>query len=58
MPRRFSDPHNQDAGHQDVAWSDFTRAYWVAMGVTFLIGLVTGSLWIGWKLFEHYVLAR
>jgi hypothetical protein len=32
------------------------RLYLIAIGVTILVGLVTGSIWIGWNLFRVHVL--
>ena len=40
----------------DYAPSGFLRLYLIAIGVTILIGLVTGSIWIGWNLFRLHVL--
>ena len=36
--------------------SGFLRLYLIAIGVTILLGLVTGSIWIGWNLFRIHVL--
>ena len=56
MPKRFSNvPDHLREPHQ-VAWSDLPAFYWKALGVTLLLGLVTGLLWIGWRLFELHVL--
>jgi hypothetical protein len=56
MPKRFSNvpEHLREPHH--VSWSDLPPIYWKALGITFLIGLVTGLLWIGWRLFELHVL--
>jgi len=32
------------------------RLYLIAIGVTILVGLVTGSIWIGWNLVRVHVL--
>jgi hypothetical protein len=32
------------------------RAYLFAIGVAILLGLVTGSMWIGWNLIRLHVL--
>ena len=32
------------------------RLYMIAIGVTILLGLVTGLLWIGWRLLQLHVL--
>jgi hypothetical protein len=56
MPKRFSNlPDHLREPHQ-VAWSDLPPLYWKALGITLLLGLVTGLLWIGWRLFEVHVL--
>jgi hypothetical protein len=53
MSRRFgSDPRFDE----DVASRGFTRLLFVAFGVALLIGLVSGVVWILWKLFEVHVL--
>ncbi len=56
MPKRFSNvPEHLREPHQ-VSWSDLPPIYWKAFGVALLLGLVTGLLWIGWRLFELHVL--
>ena len=53
MSRRFgSDPRFDE----DLASTGFTRLLFVAFGVALLVGLVSGVLWILWKLFEVNVL--
>ena len=53
MSRRFGyPPRDPDL----MRWSDVPSFYWVALGIALLIGLVGGSLWIAWKLFELHVL--
>ena len=53
MQRRFgNDPRFDD----DVGSSGFTRLLFVAFGIALLVGLVSGVLWIVWKLFEVHVL--
>ena len=52
MPRRHNDP-NRD---EDVASPEFTRLVLVGFGVALLIGLVSGSIWIGWNLIRLHVL--
>jgi len=32
------------------------RLYLIAIGITILIGLVTGTIWIGWNLLRTHVL--
>ena len=41
---------------QDVELPGFSRFYLKAIGITILIGLVTGLLWIGWNLLKLHVL--
>ena len=53
MPRRFEHPFREP---DLMRWSDVPNFYWLAMGVAILLGLVGGSLWIAWKLFELHVL--
>lgn len=56
MPKRFSNvPEHLREPHQ-VSWSDLPPIYWKAFGVALLLGLITGLLWIGWRLFELHVL--
>jgi hypothetical protein len=53
MSRRFPNyPREPDL----MRWSDVPRIYWIAIGITILLGLVSGSIWIAWKLFELHVL--
>lgn len=54
MPRRFADPHKEP---ELVRWSDFPELA-VAFGIALLLGLVSGCVWIAWKLFELHVLPR
>ena len=37
-------------------WSDLPKLVWIAFGVALLIGLVSGAIWIGWKLLDLRVL--
>src|SRR5262249_60105043 len=53
MSRRFGNDPRFD---EDVASPGFTRLLFVAFGVALLVGLVSGVLWIAWKLFEVHVL--
>jgi len=53
MPRRFGNDPRFD---EDVASAGFTRLLFVAFGIALLVGLVSGVLWIVWKLFEVHVL--
>src|SRR5258705_110409 len=49
MPRRFSNDPRFD---EDVASPGLTRLLFVAFGIALLVGMVSGVLWILWKLFE------
>jgi hypothetical protein len=53
MPRRFGNDPRFD---EDVSSPGFTRLLFVAFGVALLVGLVSGVLWIVWKLVEVHVL--
>jgi len=53
MGRRFNE-HPREPGQ--MTWSDVPRLYWIAIGITLLIGLVSGSIWIAWTLFKRHVL--
>ena len=52
MPKRFTERYREP---DLVRWSDVPGLF-VAFGIALLIGLVTGVLWIAWKLFEIHVL--
>lgn len=54
MPKRFQRDHSRQPDL--VGWSDVPRFYWIAMGVAIFLGLVGGSLFIAWKLFQLHVL--
>ena len=54
MPNRFNE-HPPEPGL--MTWSDVPRHYWIAFGITLVIGLAGGSIWIGWTLFKIHVLA-
>ena len=41
---------------EDHASPGVLRLYLIAIGVTILLGLITGSIWIGWNLFRIHVL--
>jgi hypothetical protein len=40
----------------DYAPRPVMRLYLMAIGITILIGLVSGILWIGWRLLQLHVL--
>jgi hypothetical protein len=51
VSRRFSNPeHQREPDH--VVWSELPPFYWKAFGIALLLGMVTGVIWIAWKLFE------
>ena len=52
---RFS-TDEQPPDFDDYAPRSFMRAYLVAIGVTILLGLVSGSIWIVWNLIRAHVL--
>jgi hypothetical protein len=56
MPRRF--PHVPDDFREPhtLSWDDLPSLYWKALGITVLLGFVTGLGWLGWRLFQMYVL--
>jgi hypothetical protein len=56
MPKRFSNIPDHLREPHDVGWSDLPSVFWKAMGITVLLGLITGLIWIGWRLFELHVL--
>ena len=39
-----------------MAWSDLPPIYWKALAITILLGVVTGLIWIAWRLFDLHVL--
>ena len=41
-----------------MTWSDVPRLYWFAMGIAVPLGMVSGLIWIGWKLIQFHVLPR
>ena len=53
MARQFGNDPRFD---EDVASPGFTRLLFVVFGVALLVGLVSGVLWIVWRLFEVHVL--
>ena len=56
MPKRFSNMPDHLREPHDVAWSDLPPIYWKALGITVLLGLISGLLWVGWKLLDIHVL--
>lgn len=51
MSKRFSSPEHQREPEQ-VVWSELPPLYWKAFGIALLLGMVSGAVWIAWKLFE------
>jgi hypothetical protein len=49
MPERLREPH-------DVAWGDLPVLFWKGMAITIVLGVITGLIWIGWRLIELHVL--
>jgi len=54
--RRFSHYQDHQREPDQVVWSDLPAVYWKAFGIALLLGFVTGLGWIGWKLFDFYIL--
>ena len=56
MPKRFTNvPEHLREPHQ-IGWSDLPPFYWKAFGIALTIGLVTGLIWVAWRLFDLHVL--
>ena len=56
MSKRFSNtPERLREPHQ-VGWSDLPALYWKALGITIVLGIVTGLTWIAWRLIDLHVL--
>ena len=56
MPKRFSNVPEHLREPHDVAWSDLPGVFWKAIGITVLLGFITGLIWIAWRLFDLHVL--
>jgi len=56
MRRPHFRPDERSSSLDDYVTPGVLRLYLIAIGVTVLIGLVTGSIWIGWNLFRLHVL--
>jgi hypothetical protein len=56
MRRRHFSSDDGPFDLEDHAPAGFLRVYLIAIGITILLGLVTGSIWIGWNLFRVHVL--
>ena len=57
MPRHS--PHLPDDLREDheIEWPGFSAFYLKAIGITILLGLVSGLLWIAWSLLKLHVLS-
>jgi hypothetical protein len=56
MSKRFSNVLEHLREPHNIAWSDLPPIYWKALGITILLGLVTGLIRIAWRLFDLHVL--
>jgi len=56
MPKRFTNIPDRLREPHDVSWGDLPVLFWKGMAVTVLLGLITGLIWIGWRLIELHVL--
>ena len=56
MPRQHRSSDDRPFDLDDYAPPPVMRGYVKAIGITILLGLVTGLLWIGWRLFDLHVL--
>lgn len=52
MSKRFSSVPEHRREPDRVDWSDLPPLYWKALGITVLIGFVSGLIWIAWKLID------
>ena len=50
MPRRFSNVPDHLREPHEVEVQGFWKIYFVAIGIVILLGLVTGTLYIAWRL--------
>ena len=50
MPRRFSNVPDHLREPHEVEVQGFWNIYFVAIGIALLFGLVSGALWIAWRL--------
>jgi hypothetical protein len=56
MPKRFSNVPEHLRERHTVVWEDLPPIYWKALGITVLLGFVTGLIWIAWRLLDLHVL--
>ena len=50
MPRRFSNVPDDLREPHEVEIHGFWNIYFIAIGIVILFGLVSGTLWIAWRL--------
>jgi len=50
MPRRFTDIPDHLREPHEIEVRGFWNVYFIAIGVVILLGLVTGFIWIAWRL--------
>jgi hypothetical protein len=50
MPRRLTDVPDYQREPNEIEVKGFWRVYFIAIGVVILLGLLTGSAWIAWRL--------
>jgi hypothetical protein len=50
MPRRFSDVPDHLRESHEVEIQGFWNVYVLAIGIVILLGLLSGSVWIAWRL--------
>lgn len=56
MPKRFSNVPEHLRERHTVVWEDLPPIYWKALGITVLLGFITGLIWIAWRLLHLHVL--
>ena len=55
MPRRFTDIPDHLREPHEIEVHGFWNVYFVAIGVVILLGLLSGCLWIAWRLLSARV---
>lgn len=56
MPKRFTNIPDRFREPHDMAWSDLPVLFWKGIAITIVLGVITGLIWIGWRLIELHVL--
>ena len=56
MPKRFTNMPDRLREPHDLAWGDLPVLFWKGMAITIVLGVITGLIWIGWRLIELHVL--